>query len=317
MNKQDGDGQGARKSAAWLEIPIFIHGISPDKYPNTGVEEYDELLALIKAKFKAYPDKHFSAEPIYVTWGVPNKDSDSNTNQYLAEVERAIQRKVKAKMGGAYSNPFGITGHLRDLLFFGMSDLFYYLSADGETDLREQIFESVAKELKKIDRKHASSISLTIFGHSAGSVIAHDLLFHLFSEKKHESEANNQKMRSAMDDLRALVKQGRLRIRRLYTFGSPISLLTLRAKALIYKIKADTPLKPQDLGLMSGDDLSDPRWVNFWSRHDLVSYPIEFLYDNKKGLIEDHEISASLSPATAHTSYWTSEEMAEHIAKTF
>ncbi|MCC7117965.1 MAG: hypothetical protein IT310_05515 [Anaerolineales bacterium] len=308
--------QPPRQPDDWQEIPIFIHGISPDKYPNSGVEEYEELLRLVKKQLKEYPDKKFNADPLFITWGVPNKDSSASLNQHLADVERKIQEKVKARMGGAYSNPFGITGHLRDLLFYGMSDLFYYLSPDGEEDLREQIFGIIAKEVKKINKKDNERVSMTIFGHSAGSVIAHDLLFHLFSRKRsHTSEVG--KMKTNMDHLRDLIGEKRLRVRRLYTFGSPLSLLMLRAKALIYKIHEEEPLHPSDLGLDTADDLSDPRWVNFWSRHDLVSYPVDFLYDNKKGLIEDHEISTSISPTAAHTGYWTSEEMAKHVAKTF
>jgi hypothetical protein len=34
-------------------------------------------------------------------------------------------------------------------------------------------------------------------------------------------------------------------------------------------------------------------------------------------MIEDHEIQTSINPKTAHTGYWTSNEMAEYIAKTF
>jgi hypothetical protein len=57
--------------------------------------------------------------------------------------------------------------------------------------------------------------------------------------------------------------------------------------------------------------------VNFWSRHDLASYPVEFLYSNENGLIEDHEVSSSINPKDAHLGYWTSDEMADYISKTY
>lgn len=303
------------KVIEWLEVPIFIHGISPDKFPTSGEAEYRQLLKLVKEKLTKYPDKKLSGEPIFVTWGVPTKLASGSTNQYLAQVERAIQEKVKEKMGSAYSNPFGLTGYVRDLLFFGISDLFYYISADGEKDLRKHIFNHISKAIQTMDKENDDYISLTIFGHSAGSVIAHDLLYHMFSSKEHTSEEGS--LEDEMDALRKIIKGGRLRIRRLYTFGSPISLLILRATALVDKFRKGGLLIPHEIGLMMGDNLSTPRWVNFWSRHDLASYPVDFLYANENELIEDHEISSSISPKSAHTGYWTSDEMAEYVAKTF
>jgi hypothetical protein len=301
----------------WIEVPVFIHGISPEKDPATGVKEYHQLLSGVKASLKEYPGKKFSDEKIFITWGVPtNPPQTSGTDQYLAEVERKIQAKVVEAMGPAYSNPFGLTGYVRDLLFFGMADLIYYISADGELDLREHIFSQISKTIQKLDRGTDDHFSLTLFGHSAGSVIAHDLLFHLFSDRKHESEKGTD-YREGIEALRRMVDKGRLRVRRLYTFGSPISLLVLRATSLVDRFRAGKLLKPEVLGFRRDDELGKPRWVNYWTRHDLISYPVEFLYENEDGLIEDRQVSSGPSPISAHSGYWTSNEVADHIASTF
>lgn len=306
-----------RSEVAWIEIPVFIHGMSPDKDPTPGKRGYNQLLSRVKDGLKAYPEKKFSEEKIFIIWGAPtNPPQSDGTDQYLAEVERKIQAKVKESMGPAYSNPFGLTGYVRDLLFFGIADLFYYISADGELDVREHVFNHISKTIQKLDKGGDDYFSLTIFGHSAGSVIAHDLLFHLFSDRKHESEKGTG-YREEMDVLRRMVDQGRLRVRRLYTFGSPISLLILRATSLVKRFRAGELLKPGAIGFGKADGLGKPRWVNFWSRHDLASYPVEFLYSNEDGVIEDREVMASLNPKSAHTGYWSSDEMAEYIAKTF
>jgi hypothetical protein len=306
-----------REKREWVELPIFIHGISPDSDPGSGEEEYLQLLGLVNEKMKDYPGKTFSDERIFVTWGVPTKQSRAKgTDQYLAEVERKIQAKVKEAMGPAYTNPFGLTGHVRDLLFFGMSDLTYYISADGERDLRNHVFTYISKKIQQMDRKNGDYFSLTIFGHSAGSVIAHDLLFHLFTSRARKNEQDADYCEE-IEALRTMVDEGRLRVRRLYTFGSPISLLVLRASSLVNKVRADELFKPRAIGFKNDDLLGAPRWVNFWTRHDLISYPVSFLYDNEDALIEDHHISSPISPISAHTAYWTSEEMAGYIAKTF
>lgn len=304
-----------QKEIQWVEVPIFIHGISPDKDPTSGDKEYKQLLTLVNEKMAKYPDKKFTGEPIFVTWGVPTKPKSTGTDQYLAEVERDIQAKVKEEMGNAYGGLFGLTGYIRDLLFFGISDLFYYISGDGEEDLRKHIFNQISRALQTMDKESDDYISLTIFGHSAGSVIAHDMLYHMFSSREHPSEEGTTE--DEMEALRKIIKGGRLRIRRLYTFGSPISLLILRATSLVNKIRKGGVFVPNDIGLVMSDNLSMPRWVNFWSRHDLASYPVSFLYSNEKGHIEDHEIKTPLNPKDAHTGYWTSNEMAEYISDTF
>ncbi len=308
-----------REKKEWVELPIFIHGISPDKDPGTGEEEYMELLSRVTDAFRKYPGKNFSDEKIFVTWGVPTQQSRAKgTDQYLAEVERKIQAQVKEAMGSAYTNPFGLTGHVRDLLFFGTSDLTYYISADGERDLRNHVFTYISKKIQQLDKKNGDYFSLTIFGHSAGSVIAHDLLFHLFTARARRNETEvDADYCEEIDALRAMVEEGRLRIRRLYTFGSPISLLVLRASSLVNKVRAGELFKPRAIGFKNDDLLGAPRWVNFWTRHDLISYPVSCLYENEDGLIEDHHISSPISPISAHTAYWTSDEMAEYVAKSF
>jgi hypothetical protein len=323
--KESRDASGTDRTARrlvprkmeWTEIPLFIHGISPDRDPATGMKQYYQLLRRVKENLKEHPGKKLSDDEIFITWGVPTSPPQhEGTDQHLAEVERKIQEKVKNSMGSAYSNPFGLTGYVRDFLFYGITDLFYYISADGELALREHVFEHISKTISKLDKGVEDHFSLTIFGHSAGSVIAHDLLYHLFSEKKHGSEKGTG-YREGMVTLREMVENRRLRVRRLYTFGSPISLLVLRAESLINRFRSGKLLNPEDIGLKGDVTLAGPRWVNFWTRHDLASYPVEFLYLNETGVIEDREISSSISPASAHTGYWTSDEMAEYIARTF
>src|SRR5690242_20536955 len=105
-----------QKGPEWLEVPLFIHGISPDKFPGGGQAESLKLFKLIREKLKKYPEKKLSGQPIFVTWGVPTRPASSGTDQYLAQVERGIQAKVKERMGSAYSSPFGLSGFIRDLL---------------------------------------------------------------------------------------------------------------------------------------------------------------------------------------------------------
>jgi len=219
-------------------------------------------------------------------------------------------------MGNAYAGPFGLYGVVCDLLFFGITDVSYYLSADGEQALRSHVFNFIGQEIRRLDKGAKRCFSITIFGHSAGSVIAHDMLFHLFNDKNY-TRKNEGDTFTEMEKLRQMIDAGRLRIRHLYTFGSPISTLMLWSDSLINKFRADKLLQPEDIGMGEANNLSNPRWVNFWSRYDLASYPVSFNYSNPAGVIKDIEIHSSKLPEKAHLGYWESDEMADHIARTF
>ena len=56
-----------RRKAEWLELPIFIHGMSPDKDPGTGEPQYGQLLGRVREALQRYPGKKLSDEKIFVT----------------------------------------------------------------------------------------------------------------------------------------------------------------------------------------------------------------------------------------------------------
>jgi hypothetical protein len=308
------------KEYEWTEIPVFIHGINPKRYPGTSRLEYDELLQRVNDKLKLHQKVGFSQEKdeqIFVTWGVPtDPPQPSKNDKYLSEAERKIDEKARQSMGAAaYGGILGIHGAARNFFFLGISDIFYYVSSDGKHALRYHVFNYIAQRIREMDRGGRRRFSLTLFGHSAGSVILHDLLFHLFGYKTY-SKKDEGDVFEGMQLLRRLIADGGLRVRHLYTFGSPITPLILRADSLIRKFNNDELLDPADIGLRGDGEATNPRWINFWSRYDLISCPVGFLY-RSNGTIQDQEISTSLNPGAAHSDYWKSDQMADIIAKTF
>jgi hypothetical protein len=315
--KKSAPRKAVQKEIQWDEVPIFIHGIMPDKNPSTCRLLYRQLRDKVNAALKRSGKLEFSKEEIFITWGVPTEPPQSNTmDQYLSESERKLEAKVKKHMGSAYGGLFGLYGAIRDFTYYGVSDLLYYISADGERALRNHIFGYTAKMIARMD-DGKRRFSLTIFGHSAGSLIAHDLLFHLFSNRKHPSE-KEQGVFSEMEQLRDMIKAGRLRVNHLYTFGSPITPLILRSDTLVDFLRKDTLLDPAALGFRDDGDLNKPRWANFWSPYDLASCPVEFNYSNNDQLITDVKISSGWKdPNSAHQQYWKSDQMIDFIGKNF
>ena len=308
--------------ADWLEVPIFIHGVSPEEKPKSHKVEYGALLKAVNYGLKEH-NKPQLKNPIYVEWGRKYPDS-KGMDQYLAQVERRLNTHVKESMGaGNYASIPVLYKATRELLFFAVADLMYYVSSDGEKALRAHVFRDLAARITDLASQGFNRISLTFFTHSAGTLIAHDLLYHLFGKTYTKGEMAGNEVRDIMKYARkksTIETSGTLlRVRRLYTFGSPISLLSIRANSLIKKLS--TPkiqlLDPENIGLRAADGLENPRWVNFWDKDDLIAAPVAFLYKNTTHMIEDVTIDAGVMLPKAHTDYWLSLEMANIIADTF
>jgi hypothetical protein len=306
----------------WLEVPIFIHGVSPEENPKSHNTEYGALLKAVNAGLKARSKPALSS-PIYVEWGREYPGS-KGMDQYLARVEERLNTMVRESMGnGNYASVPIVYKAARELLFFAVADLMYYVSSDGEQALRKHVFRDLANNITELARQKSNRISLTFFTHSAGTLIAHDLLFHLFGKNYKPGETAGNEIKDIMKYARkkSLTDTSTLliRVRRLYTFGSPIALLSIRANALINKLRTQKMqlLDTENLGLRAADGLENPRWVNFWDKDDLIAAPVAFLYKNTTGVVQDVSVNAGALLPAAHTNYWYSLDMASYMAETF
>lgn len=306
----------------WLEVPIFIHGVSPEEKPKSHKAEYAALFKAINVGLKDR-NKPALSKPVYVEWGRKYPGSQG-MDQYLAQVERKLNALVKESMGvDNYSSVPIAYKAIRELLFFAVADLMYYVSSDGEKALRRHVFRDLANKITDLANQKFNRISLTFFTHSAGTLITHDLLYHLFGKKYKKGELVGNEVKDIMNYARKKsltdTSATLLRVRRLYTFGSPISLLSIRANSLINKLSSPKIelLDTENIGLRAADGFENPRWVNFWDKDDLIAAPVSFLYKNTTGVIEDVPINAGSFLPKAHTEYWYSLEMANIIADTF
>ncbi|MCX6060509.1 MAG: hypothetical protein NTW69_20490 [Chloroflexi bacterium] len=314
----------SKSRTEWLEIPIFIHGISPEENPPDHIAEYESLRSLVNKHLDAIGKPILSKTPIYVEWGRQYRGASGN-DQYLAQAEQILHARIRESMGDKYTGMLPIYKAVRELIYFGVIDLFYYVSQDGEEELRNHVFNEITKKLLQLGRIKSTRVSLTFFAHSAGTLITHDLLYHYFGKKSTDepvSKSESNLIVENMDKARNLSNPDdpediRIRVRRLYTFGSPISPLSVRSNSVIQMLLKDKVLDTEMIGLRSSDGLSNPRWVNFWDKDDLVSAPVAPLYDNAKKVILDQHMNAGFILPKAHTNYWFSEEMAKFIAQTY
>ncbi len=317
--------------AKWKEMTVYVHGITPEEYPSSHTDCYLKLQSLINGQLKKQGKTPLSDDPVLVEWGW---HGSTGYDKNLEEAERKVAAAEQAAYGKVkvpwWQLPFcGATRKIveatRPLLLYGIADVFYYVSEDGKKTVRKTVFDKILGELTGAAHRLApdeEGISLTCLGHSAGTLVLHDLLFNIFSEFKAGKPGLYTYINGGqLDNLRRLAGEKKFRLRKLYTFGSPITPIVLRSNDLVGAI-AGCPaaagfLKPADIGLSGSPELSSPRWVNFWSPDDAISYPLEFLYDNTQKVIEDRTVGACGNPIEAHGKYWTDQAMAEYIAQTY
>jgi len=306
----------------WLEVPIFIHGVSSEEKPKSHAVEYGTLLKATNIGLKER-GKSALSNPINVEWGREYPGS-KGMDQYLAQVEERLNTMVRESMGeGNYASVPIVYGAVREFLFFAAADLMYYVSSDGEKALRRHIFRDLANKIIDLAKQKSNRISLTFFTHSAGTLIAHDFLYHLFGKKYTQGEMAGNEVKYIMKYARKKsltdTSATLLRVRRFYTFGSPIALLSIRTNSLINKLRAQKIqlLDTENIGLRAADGLENPRWVNFWDKDDLIAAPVAFLYKNATGVIKEMQVNAGILLPNAHTNYWFSPDMANYIADTF
>ncbi len=311
---------------------IYIHGVSQDNNLDHKTI-YDNLHQGVETVKTQFPNRLAweKADRCDVEWGW-NYDAHSSpeANRLLAEAQDQFADRILPQIKEADDltlNPLRfVLFTVRNLMIRGFSDMFYYASRDGKSSIRatvaSQIMQCINQPLEK-----GEPISLTLLGHSAGSVVAFDFLFYLFAPedilKKHEFietkyENIDDSTLKDFEKLRQLAVDKKLRIRRLITFGSPISMLAFRSNAVLDILANGNQLNPSNYGLdqnhqIFGNPLTGPRWVNFWDQDDFISWPVKPLMQNTS-TIQDIYTDVGDRVATAHNKYWSSKVVHEEIA---
>ncbi|MGB3401957.1 MAG: hypothetical protein WBA77_04640 [Microcoleaceae cyanobacterium] len=311
---------------------IYIHGVSQDNHRNHQ-DIYDSLHQGIQAVKTPFPHRlnWEKASRCDVEWGW-NFDAQGNPegNHLLAEAQDQFANDLLPKIkeaGDITWNPLRmLLFTMRNLMIKGFSDMFYYASRDGKSSIRATVASQIMQCIKQ-PLEQGEPISLTLIGHSAGSVVAFDFLFYLFAPQEVLKEQEfieiqleeiDEETQEDFKKLRRLAEDNKLRIRRLITFGSPISMLAFRSNAVVEILASGNKLNPSDYGLdqnhpVFGEELTGPRWINFWDKDDIISWPVKPLMQNPF-MIEDIYTDVADRIAIAHNQYWESKRVHEKLA---
>jgi hypothetical protein len=314
--------------AAQKELIIFIHGVNPDTAGQLHTVSY---AALRDGVGRLRPDSVWKDTPdswCDVEWGWEDGRDLPGSQHKLTQAQFLLGERTMGKVINAPDwsiNPGRLLlNSLRPLILYGFGDMFYYVSHNGKRDIREHV---AAQIMKCCAGSNVENLSLTLVGHSAGSVIAFDLCFALFAKSRDAVEffagdPTNAAIVRDFDRLREMADNGHVRIRKLITLGSPITMLASRSNPVVELLAAGKKLDPAEYGLLSdppafGPAVEQPRWINIWEKDDPISWPVEPLMDLSaaSNLIEDHVVDIDDRVSRVHGEYWTSGDVHELIAE--
>jgi hypothetical protein len=308
------------------EIIIFVHGVSSDQLGRRHDPEYDALYNGV-ASVSSQSSPWRTAEVCRIEWGW-NYDGvpEPRSEQALTLAETTLGERLLSVINEAYDptiNPGRlVVNAFRPLLVYGFSDMFYYVSTDGKAAVRGAMAEQIVRFVEAGQGDPREPLSLTIVGHSAGSVIAFDFCYYLFAQEDRHFVRDPIRglYNEQVKQLRALALEGRLRIRRLITMGSPIAMLACRNDAVVQMFAAGERINPAWYGLLQNPapfgplKLRGPRWLNLWDKDDPIAFPVEPLMDNQSRCVADVYMNVSNNIAEAHNLYWSNHDVHEYLA---
>lgn len=319
-----------------VEVVVYIHGVSEDLRGKPHMTDYEALHFGVAERNGAFPRRLVGVE-----WGWNDRPlgADPRPDQLLTRAQRFLGGRVMPDLLGTDDftlNPArAVINRMRALTLYGFGDMFYYTSAAGKAAVRDAVALQIREGLADhADLDAGEPVSLTLVGHSAGSVVALDFLFALFNDLEDYQYIEPTADQPACDredadepiaPLRSMIDKGELRVRRLVTLGSPIPMLACRSDAVVEILASGEELPPERFGLTSqfkksaapdAPIVTGARWINIWDRDDPISFPIAGLIaeDPTDRVAEDLHPDVSDSVTKAHTAYWRHKRVHRAIA---
>jgi pimeloyl-ACP methyl ester carboxylesterase len=270
---------------------IFVHGISASIIQGDYAASFADLL---RDRLKA----------LTAVGGVDAAEAVTFERVDYSTIGQAAEERVLAAYDKERGRLFTVPDKLLDMVAFdslrrqmitSVSDVLVYESARWRDEIRGLL-------VAKIDPYIDSRDSVSIVGHSLGSVVAFDTAYY---NSRHNP---------------AWLKAG-FRPTNLFTMGSPIALFSLELDDQSGEQKPrylPAGAVPPDLdpGKTNADlqpNLLEGVWYNFVDAQDLIAYPLRELFQGKFE-VDDIPVQTGTFPINAHTGYWESHHVADRIA---
>jgi hypothetical protein len=313
-------------------VLVFVHGMTPDVAPSDPGKPagtYNKFWTALQGQ-KPELKNLFPDGPIFVEWGhqLSTTENPVREDHKLTEVEQFVNEQVSYKNLKQYPGPnnvitsdWGIpvirqTGtSLREgIISFGLTDVVYYCSGDGEIYVRAHVYSQVLLAMQKYVAE--PNVRIHLFGHSLGVTIVHDFLFGLFN-KEHEPDfvTNWQGGKWASPEFqtwRAKAQNGELTVGGIAFAASQLPLMVMRKQVMINKLFNHQGLDPADIGVVS----TGVQVKFFYDIDDVLGFSSRNLYSPNNAMM-DIQVDAGDLPQTAHVGYWENDVVIRETAKLF
>jgi hypothetical protein len=315
-----------------VNVLVFVHGMTPNVAPSDPRSlggTYDKFWKALQAH-KPELRNLFPSGPILVEWGHQRSSTENPVREdhRITEVERFVNDQVayhniKEHPGAnnVLTGDWGIPG-VRQLvtsvregvISFGLTDVVYYCSGDGEIYVRAQVYNQVLVAMQPYVAE--PNVRIHLFGHSLGVTIVHDFLFGLF-KRGHVSDfvegyQGGVWASQEFQKWRNKAQNGELTLGGLACAASQLPLMVMRKQVMIDKLFNHEGLDPADIGVVS----PGIQWKFFYDIDDLLGFASRNLYSPNNAIM-DIQVNSGALPQSAHVGYWENEVVIRESAQLF
>jgi len=317
----------------WL---VYLHGIAPSPGPEEAsctriIQAFHD--ALTRRLHRSGPRGRAVAErlaPIVIHWGHVTAHRGtpdtalSTAEAFLSAMTDADRRRQRVDRGAIPAATWLIRRRLarplRQMLVEGLGDLVYYTAPEGERAIRTTLYRQLFNAWPfRQDTLSAEPMTLSVVAHSAGAVLAFDLLYELFCPttrrqgRRAPAIAHDDRrwgrIAKRLRSARERVRRGTLTLQTVATLGSFLPIFFLRRQHLVDRLAGRRRLTADIIGLRG-----QGRWVNVWDYDDLVAFPIAGLFRDPEHRIQDLQVDTGDWMASAHAGYWRHPEVLDAVA---
>lgn len=291
-----------------VNLIIGIHGIIPSEIPTNADEDMRNLIE----KMAKNAGDTIVCRTRSLSWGHQPYGYSRNLrdDQKLTKAQKKIGDEIKYENVNKSKNEHNsIQGDLdltrnlglehtvkENLVLFGLSDVIYYCSSDGEQRIRNTICEQI---LTAINDANHPVIRLHIVAHSLGAAISHDLLYNVFGIGTGLGPFQN---------LKNMVENGSLELGSWVTIASQLPLFMMRTQGMVDKFYSGQKLNLSDIGIRRFEN-RDVNWLNIYERDDLLGFPATNLYEDPDELTWQFQADVGGAAKAHHlTSYIEDKE---------
>lgn len=314
-----------------VNVAVLIHGMIPDIHEADSAAPFKAFWKKVEAQDHRVRTFFPPENLVFVSWGHQPPGSDPRNirqDQRLTTAQFNIAGRVaydsarvnpgpnNILMGGMFGRDYGIpmlrgilTKLREGIVQFGLSDVVYYCSEEGEKEVRNVVYSQVLECMERF-RAQEEEVRLHVFGHSLGVTITHDFLFGLFTDQNPDFlHQGNTVAANRYEFWRERRKEGKLTVGSFTSMASQLPLFMMRKHKLIDTFFRNEQLDPAVIGI----DHGNVKWQIFYDIDDVLGFTSRDLYSDPHGRIKQIQVDTGDSES-AHNRYLENQTVIRETA---